>query len=243
LCVVHWLALSDTAAKNNLVFIASLAFKNNHRQTRSLRIITLFLISKSSQVILIAFCFTMHAPSVQLLRALRSSIGTGSSLVIGHPTRRILVNPRCSINSHLGGLTYCRSLSDGSSNAASRFVPRSQPSKPQSHDRGPKSTEQTQTDFEALNVLGNIPSPATAVDSCLDDGFHLDNGVKITGGDGVVLVGGEAFVWRPWETLNGGAQAKSQMVNEKGQFEVPEEVWGLLGLVWPRPGKLIYSSL
>jgi hypothetical protein len=111
--------------------------------------------------------------------------------------------------------------------------------KPQTRDRGPPSEENTQTDFAALDVLGSIPGPATAVDACLDDGFHLDNGVKITDGDGILLVGGEAFAWRPWHSsMTGGAAdaARKQMVNEKGQFEVPEEVWGLLSVVWPRPG-------
>lgn len=109
--------------------------------------------------------------------------------------------------------------------------------KPQTRDRGPPSEETTQTDFAALDVLGSIPGPATAVDACLDDGFHLDNGVKITEGDGVLLVGGEAFAWRPWHSMTGDREsARKQMVNEKGQFEVPEEVWGLLSVVWPRPG-------
>lgn len=33
------------------------------------------------------------------------------------------------------------------------------------------------------------------------------------------------------------------MVNAKGQFEVDEEVWGLLGIVWPRPGEFMYPSI
>jgi hypothetical protein len=86
-------------------------------------------------------------------------------------------------------------------------------------------------------VLGNIPTPATAVDACLDDGFHLDNGVKITNGDGVLLVAGESFAWRPWQLLKNTENPKRSMVNEKGQFELPEEAWGLLSLVWPRPGE------
>jgi hypothetical protein len=124
------------------------------------------------------------------------------------------------------------------------MVPRAQPSKPATHDRGPRSSEHTQTDFAELNVLGNLPTPATAVDACLNDGFHLDNGVKVTGGDGVLLVGGEAFSWRPWEAFNDGSNtdAKSMMVNKKGQFEVAEEVWGLLRLVWPRPGEFFLAS-
>jgi len=49
----------------------------------------------------------------------------------------------------------------------------------------------------------------------------------------VLLVGGEAFAWCPW-TGSG-----KRLVNEKGQFEVEDEAWGLLGLVWPKPGELM----
>lgn len=108
--------------------------------------------------------------------------------------------------------------------------------KPRSHDRGPQSTEDTQTDFGTLNVLGNTPAPSTSVDACLWDGFHLNSGLKIVGGSGVLLVAGEAFAWRPWEASVG--EGKFRMVNEKGQFEVADEVWGLLELVWPKPGML-----
>jgi len=103
---------------------------------------------------------------------------------------------------------------------------------PKSHDRGPRSTEDTQTDFGSLNVLGNSPAPSTSIDACLWDGFHLDSGVKITGGSGVLLVAGEAFNWRPWEAGKGGMR----LVNEKGQFDVEDEAWGLFSLVWPKPG-------
>lgn len=104
--------------------------------------------------------------------------------------------------------------------------------KPQSRDRGPASKEDTQTDFGALNVLGNTPIPSTSIDACLWDGFHFDSGVKITGGTGVLLVAGEAFSWRPWTAGKGDMK----LINEKGQWEVEDEAWGLLGLVWPKPG-------
>jgi NADH dehydrogenase [ubiquinone] 1 alpha subcomplex assembly factor 3 len=104
---------------------------------------------------------------------------------------------------------------------------------PKSHDRGPRSTEDTQTDFGSLNVLGNTPAPSTSIDACLWDGFHLDSGVKITGGSGVILVAGEAFNWKPWESGKGGLK----LVNEKGQFDVEDEAWGLFSLVWPKPGE------
>jgi hypothetical protein len=76
-----------------------------------------------------------------------------------------------------------------------------------------------------------MPPPATSVDACTDDGFHLNSGARIDGGDGVLLVSGEAFRWRPWV-----AKRSKQLVNSKGQWEVPGEVFGALGLVWPRPG-------
>ncbi|KAM3081988.1 hypothetical protein ACMFMG_004448 [Clarireedia jacksonii] len=99
--------------------------------------------------------------------------------------------------------------------------------------RGPASSETTQTDFASLDVLGNTPAPSTSIDACLSDGFHLNSGVKITDGDGVLLLGGEAFAWRPWLAAEGKGEG---MVNGKGQWEVGEQAWGLLGCVWPRPG-------
>jgi hypothetical protein len=104
---------------------------------------------------------------------------------------------------------------------------------PKSHDRGPSSTESTQTDFSALDVLGGAPVPSTSIDACLWDGFHLNSGVKVTGGAGVLLVGGEAFCWRPWNARGMGAR---NLLNAKGQWEVVGEAWGALELVWPRPG-------
>lgn len=81
-----------------------------------------------------------------------------------------------------------------------------------------------------MDVLASAPVPSTAVDACLPDGFALNSGVRITGGDGALLVNGEAFAWRPWE-------GKKGLVNEKGLWEVGEEDFGVLGLMWPRPGR------
>jgi NADH dehydrogenase [ubiquinone] 1 alpha subcomplex assembly factor 3 len=87
-----------------------------------------------------------------------------------------------------------------------------------------------------MNVLGNTPAPSTSIDACLWDGFHLNSGVKITGGTGVLLVAGEAFSWRPWMA----GKADMKLVNGRGQWEVEDESWGLLGLVWPKPGRLLW---
>jgi hypothetical protein len=96
-----------------------------------------------------------------------------------------------------------------------------------------------------MDVLASAPVPSTAVEVCREDGFGLNSGVQITGGDGAMLVGGEAFVWRPWELsekmegMGGmGGKGRKRLVNEKGQWEVGEEAFGVLGVVWPRPGEL-----
>jgi NADH dehydrogenase [ubiquinone] 1 alpha subcomplex assembly factor 3 len=76
--------------------------------------------------------------------------------------------------------------------------------------------------------------PSTSIDACLWDGFHLNNGVKITDGMGVLLVAGEAFAWSPWAAAGGNKQTR--LINEKGQWDVGDDAWGVLGLVWPKPG-------
>ncbi|KAI9797294.1 MAG: hypothetical protein M1835_001312 [Candelina submexicana] len=105
-------------------------------------------------------------------------------------------------------------------------------------DRSPASKEDTQTDFGSMNVLGNTPAPTTSIDACLSDGFHLDNGLKISGGSGCLLVAGETFSWRPWEAgSRGGGHGKGRLLNNKGQWDVEKEAWGVLELMWPKPGE------
>ena len=105
------------------------------------------------------------------------------------------------------------------------------PPAPPGRDRGPPSQEQTQTDFSKLDVLANSPSPATAIDMCLPDGFLLGNSLEVTGGTGCFLLNGEALLWRPWEAGTGG------LINARGQWECGDKAWGALSLVWPKPGK------
>ncbi|CAJ2506391.1 Uu.00g005210.m01.CDS01 [Anthostomella pinea] len=90
------------------------------------------------------------------------------------------------------------------------------------------------TDFGALDVLGNTPVPSSSVDICMSDGFHLNSGARILNGAGVLLIGGEAFTWRPWLPRGG-----HRLLNAKGQWEVPNESLSLLSLLWPRPDLLI----
>ncbi|KAH8423249.1 Mth938-like domain-containing protein [Aspergillus melleus] len=172
----------------------------------------------------------MHPPSPQLLRALRSSIATTNTARICASLSRPALAPSPITQLRRNNSDYAR---------PTRMIPRSHSQRPANHDRGPESKEDTQTDFAALNVLGDIPAPTTAVDACLDNGFHLNNGLRVRGGSGVLLVGGEAFAWNPWKVTGG---SKADMMNRKGQFEVDEQVWGILGLVWPRPDLLILGT-
>ncbi|KAK4235491.1 hypothetical protein C8A03DRAFT_36660 [Achaetomium macrosporum] len=106
--------------------------------------------------------------------------------------------------------------------------------KPVAHNREEVPDQPPPTDFGQLDVLASAPVPSTAVQVCHEDGFSLNSGIHITGGNGALLVGGEAFVWRPWSTSK-----KGKLVNEKGQWKVGEEGFALLGVVWPRPDLLI----
>jgi hypothetical protein len=122
---------------------------------------------------------------------------------------------------------------------------------PKSRDRGPKSNEDTQTDFGALDVLRNTAAPATSIDATTSDGFALNNQMRVSG-CGLLLVGGEAFRWRPWvregrkegTVGEGGAgddAMTGRLLNGKGQWEVQEGAWGILELCWPKPGMFARS--
>ncbi len=145
---------------------------------------------------------------------------------------------------------------------SSSFHPTNTSSRPPvSTDRGPASEENTVSDFSNLDVLGGTPVPSTAIDACLWDGFHLNNGVKITNGSGVLLVAGEAFAWKPWNAARiapegerktdgkttakadvGPGMGNKRLVNDRGVFEVGPEAWSVLGLVWPKPGELTFGG-
>jgi NADH dehydrogenase [ubiquinone] 1 alpha subcomplex assembly factor 3 len=108
-----------------------------------------------------------------------------------------------------------------------------------------------------MDILSSMPAPTSAVDACMDDGFALNSGLKVTG-SGVLLVGGEAFKWRPWarggrgEGTTGSTGVEidvkrpgstgGRLLNSKGQFEVDRKAWGVLDLVWPKPDLLILGT-
>ena len=168
-------------------------------------------------------------PFSQLLRNLRANAATTTQ----HLPQVKCPNPPA--RRHNSG-----SSNTSTANRQARMIPRSHTAKPtlqQQPETQPQPQQQQQpqpiNDISSLNLLGNIPPPATAVDECHDDGFLLDNRLRISHGSGALLVGGEAFAWRPWEISAG-------LVNERGQFEVDALAWGLLSIVWPRPGEFVF---
>lgn len=84
--------------------------------------------------------------------------------------------------------------------------------------------------FSDLDVLGSVPAPSSAVESTFADGFLLNNGMQVH--DGVMLVDNEVFRWRPVER-GGPEESKAKM---GGVLELAEEAWGLLDVVYPKPG-------
>lgn len=109
-----------------------------------------------------------------------------------------------------------------------------------------------------MDVLGHIPAPATSIDACTSDGFHLDNGVKTEGGRGIMLLGGEAFNWAPWTALSKDSSNNQNTLNtqsdgaetrisdlldpQRGLLNIPISSLSLLELVHPKPDLLIIGT-
>ena len=177
----------------------------------------------------------MQSPSPQLLRALRANL-------FSSPLRRAtpinLGRPLCH---HIHGRKPSpRVFSNIAAHQAQIPSKQSNP-KLQTRDRGPPSEEDTQTDFRTLDIYSNTTPPATIVDACLYDGFHLNNGLKITKGDGVLLVGGEAFAWRPWGAV--GSNNADVLLAGTGALDLSTaQMFGIISLINPLPDLLILGT-
>lgn len=92
-----------------------------------------------------------------------------------------------------------------------------------------RDTNRSET-LSSLDVLGSIPAPPSAVEATYIDGFLLNNGVRVH--DGVMLLNNEVFRWQP--ALKGGLEENKAKAG--GMLELVEEAWGLLDVVYPKPG-------
>jgi NADH dehydrogenase [ubiquinone] 1 alpha subcomplex assembly factor 3 len=123
--------------------------------------------------------------------------------------------------------------------------PRINPRAPKTHDRGPVSEEDTQTDFSKMDILANAGAvtPANSIDACTPDGFHLNNGQQTTGGLGLLLLDGEAFVWTPWDNRAGkSAEGFGKLLDKRGILNLPPSSLGVLELVYPKPDLLLIGT-
>ena len=94
--------------------------------------------------------------------------------------------------------------------------------------------------FSELDVLSGLPIPASAVDSVFDDGFLLNNGQEIHG-DGVFLLNNDVFRWRALMPGSDGGVAReleeaTTKATRTGVLKLNDEVWGVLDVVYPKPG-------
>ena len=124
---------------------------------------------------------------------------------------------------------------------ASTIVPRTATAAFHSTPRRPNERgKSAESDLSKLDVLGNTPVPSNSIDVCMSDGFKFNSGATVENGSGAIVVGGEAFAWRPWLARSGEGKggADKRLVNVKGQWDVPDESLGLFDLIWPRPGGL-----
>jgi hypothetical protein len=71
------------------------------------------------------------------------------------------------------------------------------------------------------------------VETIYVDGFLFSSGVRFRDGSGALLIHNEAFKWRPVER----SSRVEQEAVRKGVLELGPEVWGLLDIVHPKPGK------
>jgi hypothetical protein len=102
-----------------------------------------------------------------------------------------------------------------------------------------------------IYASAGIEEPATSIDACTADGFHLNNGVVTSGGRGVMLLGGEGFVWSPWNLGGGpvgseptakGASKFTQFLRSQTTLHFPKQAFGLLALLHPKPDLLIFGT-
>ena len=107
--------------------------------------------------------------------------------------------------------------------------------------RGPPSPEPTQTDFAALDILAATPPPSTAIDACDPTGFALNSGLRVVDA-GLLLVGGEAFAWRPWAAAAAAEPAPATPASPRAALRLADSVWGVLDLAWPKPELLVVGT-
>ncbi|ROT42056.1 hypothetical protein SODALDRAFT_6128 [Sodiomyces alkalinus F11] len=156
------------------------------------------------------------------------------------PTSTSYIRPLGKIQPQAARTVFVQSLpAQRSFHSSPVWRRRKQETPSESDVRGP-------ADIAELDVLGATPVPSTNIEATVPGGFLLNSGLSILGGDGALLVGGEAFAWRPWlAKADSDASDKSKrlrLYNERGQLDIPPEAFSVLGLMWPKPDLLVVGT-
>jgi NADH dehydrogenase [ubiquinone] 1 alpha subcomplex assembly factor 3 len=91
-----------------------------------------------------------------------------------------------------------------------------------------------------MDIFSTTDTPATSVDACTTDGFHLNNGIKTSGGSGILLLGGEAFSWQPWAQTP--QRKASGLLSKNGLLSIPDAGFGILEMMYPKPDLLLVGT-
>lgn len=104
-----------------------------------------------------------------------------------------------------------------------------------SNSSPPPDIEKGTTTWGNLDLFAGVAAPVYAVQSVLDEGFAFSSGVTVEDGSGVFLWQNQCFKWRPAER---SSEVEAGAL-KTGVLELENDVWGMLDVLHPRPGKLI----
>ena len=100
----------------------------------------------------------------------------------------------------------------------------------------PEGSSDPKEFLSQLDVLSGLPTPPSAVDSVFLDGFLLSDG-QVIRGDGVFLLSNDVLRWRAF-LQNGELEEAEAKAKKTSMLELPGESWGLLDVIFPKPGIL-----
>ncbi|KAL5615041.1 hypothetical protein BROUX41_005106 [Berkeleyomyces rouxiae] len=106
--------------------------------------------------------------------------------------------------------------------------------------RDNKEYERHASEMGSLDVLGSLPVPESSVTTCTARGFKLHGGAVTDNGDALMMFDDHVVRWRPWEHEKMGGRMR--ILNDKGQLDLPAEVFGVFDVMWPRPDMIIIGS-
>jgi NADH dehydrogenase [ubiquinone] 1 alpha subcomplex assembly factor 3 len=69
-------------------------------------------------------------------------------------------------------------------------------------------------------------------------GFHLNKGIKTSDGSRILLLGGEAFRWRP----RGSDKPIGSLLSRTGVLNIEKDIFGLLDVLYPKPDLLTIGT-